>query len=98
MAGRLEMLILLGMPDLTGDPTRDVRFEPQYSDVRGRTREDPITATEVRIESFIRDVVCRNLGEFRIPYRVQRKTAEFVAQMTPGIQVPVSPVVHQALW
>jgi hypothetical protein len=59
MAGRFDVLGLPGMPDLTGDPGRDVRFESQYRRVQGLTGEDPITTAKVRVERFIRDVVGR---------------------------------------
>src|ERR1035437_6720940 len=97
-AGRLDMLSLLGMPDLTGDPARDVRFEAQYSGVRGRTGEDPIATAKVRIERFIGDLVSWGIADFGVPNHVQGKAAKAVAQMTPGIQVPVRPIVNQTLW
>src|ERR1019366_4134791 len=98
MASRLDELSLLGMPDLTGDSARDVRFKAQDSRVRRGTGEDPIAAAKVRIEHFIGDLVRWSVADLGAPNRVQGKAAKAVAQMAPGIQVPVRPVVNQTLW
>src|ERR1035437_9912124 len=98
MAGRLDMLSLFGMPDLTGNPARDVRFETQHRGVRGRTGKDPIATAKVLIERFIGDLVCWSIADFGVSNHVQGKAAKAVAQMTPGIQVPVRPIVNQTLW
>src|ERR1017187_171430 len=92
MAGRLDMLSLLGMPDLAGYPGRDVRFEAQYRRVLGSTSENPIATAKVRVERFIRDFVCWRVADFGIPDHIQGKAAKAVAQMAPGIQVPVRPI------
>src|ERR1017187_4397372 len=92
MAGRLDMLSLLGMPDLAGYPGRDVRFEAQYRRVLGSTSENPIATAKVRVERFIGDFVRWSVADFGIPDHIQGKAAKAVAQMAPGIQVPVRPI------
>ena len=59
--------------------------------------EDPIARTEVAIEGEVGDLARRLVDHRRVADAVEGEASQCVAQVAPGVEVPVLAVVHEAL-
>src|SRR5690606_40146391 len=93
----LPISLLLRMPVLVGDPARGLGTEQDRRHALGRTGEDAVAAAEMAVEFGLVDVDRGLVEPARLRDPVDRKAAQALALVVPGIEVPVVAVVGDAL-
>src|SRR5215472_17330952 len=93
----LDAMALIGMPALRGDPAGGPGGELQRRPLDFTAGEYAVAAAEVLVELGFRDFLRRGVLHEGILDRVHREAAEVLAQVAPGVQVPVVAVMHEAL-
>ena len=86
------------MPDLFGHPARPLRRELEGGPGLGCPVEDAVTHTHRFFDGFVCNLFGVS-GQYLQPWDgVYAEAAQVIAQVAPGVQVPVVAVMHQALW
>ena len=95
----VESAFLARVPDLVGHPARLHRGEAEAGKARAASPsgEDPVAGAEVAVEGEVRDLASRLFDHRRVADAVEGEAPEAVAQVAPGVEVPVLAVVHEAL-
>jgi len=85
------------VPLLVGHPTRLLGGKPQDSDGDRLSRKDPVRRGKMAGEVTIRDIARRRDEEFHSFDLLDGKAAKSLAQMAPGIEIPVIAIADEAL-
>lgn len=93
----VERALLGGMPYFAGHPAGAFGGEPQFGCFRGFAGEDAVAAAQFRIQGGLGDIARRGIEALCRADALERETAQPVAPVAPGIEIPVVPVVHEAL-
>src|SRR5690348_10199100 len=92
-----EAHALLRMPLFHRHVARTFRREAQRGPLHLLAREDPVAAREHLVELGVGHFLYFALDHLDIAHRIEGERAQVVAQVVPGVQVPVLAIVHQAL-
>lgn len=82
---------------LGGHPAGALRGETEFCPSQNFAGKDPVAGAQRGVEFGFGDFLGDGVHGFDRFYRVDRKAAQFVAQVAPGVEVPVVAVVGQAL-
>src|SRR5690606_17668360 len=89
--------LLLRMPVFVGHPARGLGAEHDRRHAPRRPRTDAVAAGEVAVELAFGDVAGLRIEGARAADAVDREAAQRLAVVVPGVEVPVVPVVGDAL-
>ncbi len=92
----LLLAFLLRVPLLLRDPAGALGGEAQARPAHGAAGEDAVAGAEGGVEFGVADVACRSVQWLDPMNGVEGKIAQALAQVAPGVQVPVAPVMQQA--
>ena len=85
------------MPTLGGDPARSFRRKAQYGPGDLVARKYAVARSQHFVEPLVGDILGLLVEDFGMFDGVDREGAQSVAQMAPGVEVPVVAVVIEAL-
>src|SRR5690606_18858935 len=89
--------LLLRMPVLVGHPARGLGAEDDRGHTLGRAGEDAVAAPQVAVELGLVDVDGGVVEAARARDPVDREAAQALALVVPGVEIPVVPVMGDAL-
>src|SRR5574340_791815 len=89
--------LLPRVPLLRGDPARSLGGEAQRGPGDAAAGEDAVAGAEHLVQRLLRHVARRLLQHLRAADGIDGKAAQVVAQVAPGVEIPVVAVMYQAL-
>ena len=89
--------LLVGVPFFLGHPAAAFGAEVQHGPFDCGAGKDAVAAAEFAVEGGFVDVAGVAVEDFGAVDGVDGEAAQAAAQVAPGVQVPVVPVMHQAL-
>jgi hypothetical protein len=93
----LEGAFLHRVPSLASHPTCPLWREPKLGPALRRPVEDAVAVAQGLINRLDGNHLGWGLQQFKLGDGINAEVAHIVAQMAPGIQIPVVAVMHQPL-
>ncbi len=93
----VKITALLGMPVFRSNPARTIRAKPQFRPLQFGSAEYSVAGGQIFLQRLVRHLACffaRNRSGLNA---VNRKTAQALPQVAPGVDIPIFPIINQAL-